>query len=188
MRTIVINLISGPGAGKTTTASLLFAHLKLEGRIVEYVGEYAKKLVWMNNFEALNDQYLVSMKQYKLFQAIQGKVEFIVTDASLLHGIYYNTYYEANVSNPAKTEAKIWEYYRSFENINIFVERGSYTYEQAGRYQTESEARQIDTAIEKILLDNGVTYGKFRSGADDIPRILEYIKLMMDPKPGQDSK
>ena len=175
MRTIVIDLISGPGTGKTLTAALLFAHLKLEGKIVEYVNEYAKKLVWLQNFEALNDQYLVSMKQYRLFDAIRGKVEFIVTDASLLHGLYYNTYYKENVSNVEKTEQKILEYYHSFEHINIFLERGEYPYEQAGRYQSESEARTIDSGLEDILIKNNIQYKKFKSGEDDLHSILAYI-------------
>ncbi len=39
----VINLIGQLGCGKSLTAFLLFAKLKLSGRIVEYVPEYAKK-------------------------------------------------------------------------------------------------------------------------------------------------
>ena len=54
-RTFVINFIGAPGTGKTTICSLVFAHLKIAGYVVEYVQEYAKKLVWEGQFEILNN-------------------------------------------------------------------------------------------------------------------------------------
>lgn len=53
-KTCVINIIGGPGLGKTTMAALIFANLKKKGFIVEYVQEYAKKLVWQKKFSKLN--------------------------------------------------------------------------------------------------------------------------------------
>ena len=176
MNTKVINLISGPACGKTLTAALIFAHLKLQGKNAEYVSEYAKKLVWLGDFENLNNQYYVSLKQFKLMKAMVGKIEYLVADCSLLQGLYYNKFYPDNTSNIEKTEKKIWDLYNSFEkNINIFLVRGDYPYEEAGRYQNEDEAKAIDAELEKILIDNNVQYAKFKSGFDSITEILEYI-------------
>lgn len=61
-KTKVINFIAGPGAGKTTLACLFFAQLKLKGYVCEYISEFAKTLVWEENYELLNDQYYVSKK------------------------------------------------------------------------------------------------------------------------------
>lgn len=44
--TKVINLYGGPGTGKSSTAGMLFAHLKLRGVNCEYVQEYAKDAAW----------------------------------------------------------------------------------------------------------------------------------------------
>jgi len=89
---VIIQIIAGPGAGKTTVAALLFAKMKLCNPTlrIEYVQEYAKKLVWRRDFEALNDQYQVSRKQYMLFDAMKDEVDVIITDTSLLIGLYHN--------------------------------------------------------------------------------------------------
>ena len=49
--TWVINMLSGPGSGKSTLAAELFVEMKKQGYKVEYLQEYAKKLVWQKNFE-----------------------------------------------------------------------------------------------------------------------------------------
>lgn len=107
MNTKIINFIGGPSAGKTTLSALLFSEMKMRGYNVEYVQEYAKNLVWMEDYETLNNQYLVSKTQADLFEKIDGKVEYIITDACLLHGIYYNRYNPENVSNIEKTNLKL---------------------------------------------------------------------------------
>src|SRR3989338_3579742 len=77
MRTTVINIIGGPCAGKTTIASLIFAHLKLLKKVVEFASEYAKILVWKEDYEILNNQHLVSFEQYKLLQSINNNVIYL---------------------------------------------------------------------------------------------------------------
>ena len=57
MDTYIINLIGGPGIGKTTIASMLFANMKLQKKSVEFVQEYAKNLVWREEFDILNNQH-----------------------------------------------------------------------------------------------------------------------------------
>ena len=57
--------------------------------IVEYVQEYAKNLVWTKDFDTLNNQYYVTSQQDKLFSQMNGHVDFIVTDGTILHGLYY---------------------------------------------------------------------------------------------------
>ena len=87
-KTILINLLAGPGTGKTTICALLFAKLKLLGYVVEYVQEYAKHLVWTKNYELLNNQYYVTQTQANLMENMIGSVDFIITDGSILHGLY----------------------------------------------------------------------------------------------------
>jgi broad-specificity NMP kinase len=60
VRSIVINLIGGPGCGKSIMAMQLFIKLKILGYSVEYVSEYAKKLTWTKNYDGLNNQYMLT--------------------------------------------------------------------------------------------------------------------------------
>jgi len=174
-KTFVINFISGPGNGKTTMSALLFAKLKLLRYVSEFVGEYAKTLVWKKDFETLNDQYIVTKTQYDLLKQINGKVDFIVTDGPLLHGLYYNRHNKENTSNIDKTEEFILKCYNEFNNINIFLERGTFEYETQGRIQTEDESKEIDVILQHMLKANKVPFKCFRSGVDNIDNIVNYV-------------
>jgi hypothetical protein len=166
-KTCVINLVAGPSAGKTTVAAYLFYKMKTLGLSVEYVQEFAKSLVWLNEFDTLNDQYFVSTEQCRLLRPLVGLVDFIITDGSLLHGLYYNRFNPDNTSNIDKTEAKIISMFNEFENITIFVERGSYRYETDGRYQTEEFAIQIDTVLKHLLKQNQIEFKSFSAETPD---------------------
>ncbi len=89
-----------------------------------------KKLVWAKKFSVLDEQYYVSRKQYESLKDVYGKVEYVVTDGSLVHGLYYNRFNLNNVSKlEAKleaTERKILEYYDEFNNINIYLKHGNF--------------------------------------------------------------
>ena len=143
----IINLIGGPGCGKTTVAAGIFYRLKLKGVNVEYVQEYAKKLVWLERWDDLNNQYSVSRKQYDVLKALDDKVDVIITDGPLVHGFYYVKYNKDNVSSKKKTKESIRRWVNEFDNENYFLDRGDYPYETEGRYQTEKEAKEVDEEI-----------------------------------------
>lgn len=177
--TFLINLISGPSAGKTTACALLFAKLKILGYRVEYVQEVAKGLVWAEDYETLDNQYWVTQQQFKALNSLQEKVDFIITDGCLLHGIYYNQTNKNNVSDLEKTEEYIWSCFDKFNNINIFLERGDFPYEQAGRQQTEEESKEIDKYFLKMLKEKGLRFEKHmvnKKGNDYcVSSMIEYI-------------
>lgn len=175
--TWVINMLSGPGSGKSTLAAELFVEMKKQGYKVEYLQEYAKKLVWQKNFDMLNNQHLVSYKYFQSILAMKGCVDFIILDSSLLNGLWYNRNNPDNLSNIGKTEDLIIRYYQEFNNINFFIHRGNYQYENAGRIQTESEAIKIDNQLMEILNEKGIEYYPVNmSEANIIHRILETIR------------
>jgi len=173
--TYVINLIGGPGIGKTTISALLFAQLKIDGYICEYVQEYAKKLVWTCDFETLNDQYIVSKTQCELLKHINGRVDFIITDGPLIHGIYYNRYNTHNTSNVSKVDAFIQKNIAEFRNINIVMGRVDRPYERDGRIESEEESRAIDRIMVDILNEYGHKYRAFPAETQHIPDIIAYI-------------
>jgi len=178
--TFIINVISGPGSGKTTICALIFAKLKISGYVTEYVQEYPKTLVWMKDYDTLNNQYFVSSKQVNLFKSMNTKVDFIVTDGSILHGLYYNRHNKHNTSNIEKTEKFIIDSYNEFHNINIFLDRGEFDYETDGRIQTETEAREIDVILMHMLKQNGIPFERFVSSPDSIDPIIKFILDSVD--------
>ena len=174
--TYIINVIGAPGVGKSIIAALLFVKLKLLGYVVEYVQEYAKNLVWTKDFKTLKNQYHVSEQQYTLFSQMVGEVDFIVTDGPLLHGLYYNRYEKYNVSDINKTETFILKSHHEFNNVNIFLNRGEYPYEQQGRMQNEKEARQIDIILKHILDKEKIPYKEFVSDVEDVDGMIKHVE------------
>lgn len=96
MKTIVVNLFAGPGAGKTTTMAGLFSKLKLDNIVCEMATEFAKELTWEERWVALsNSIYVFAEQQYRLFK-LSKKVDIIITDAPLLISYYFNKKYKFN--------------------------------------------------------------------------------------------
>lgn len=174
-KSIVINFVGGPGSGKTALCCLLFAELKMQGLCVEYVPEVAKNLVWTKQFDLLNNQHYVTMRQYEILQAVNGKVDFILTDGPLVHGIYYNRHNKDNYCDVDKVEKIIIEKMSSMNNIFIHVSKGDFPYEQAGRLETESESEVIGLEIMRILDILNLPYKPIISGRQAIKEILSYL-------------
>lgn len=182
MKCVVVNFVGGPGSGKTAMCCLLFAELKMRGLSVEYVPEVAKSLVWTKQFDLLNNQHYVSMKQYEQLKAVYGKVSYVLTDGPLLHGIHYNKTNPENFCDQAKVEKLIIKKMSEFENIYIHVTQGNFTYEQAGRLETEEESKRIGQEVEKLLVSLQVSFHKIESGRNALPRILDCIMDCDDMK------
>lgn len=175
-KTRVINLVGAPSSGKSVIASLLFAELKMLHYSAEYVQEYAKTLIWKEKLDELDNQYTVSMEQYKMISAVNGKVDYICLDSPLLIGLYYNRTYKTNVSDVKKTERMILSKMAEFDNIYIFLDRNmEYPYEIAGRIHTEEESKIISEEFIELMEELGIKYRRFVSNKKNINDMLEYI-------------
>lgn len=174
-KTKVINLIGAPSSGKSLCAGLIFAELKINKYVTEYVQEFAKTLVWKGETDTLCNQYYVSTEQYKLLKSVNGKVDYIVTDGALLLGLYYNKTYTDNVSDLTKTGNKILEYMSEFDNIYIFLERGPYDYEKEGRVHTYEQSLIIHRELKTLLNNLKLEYKTFKSEKKSIDGMVKYI-------------
>jgi nicotinamide riboside kinase len=177
MRTKVINFVGAPSVGKTTMSALIFAELKHMHKTTELVQEYAKTLVWQERYDELDNQYQVSMEQYKMLKAVDGKVEYAVMDSPLFVGMFYNRTYETNVCNVEKTEEMILSKMAEFHNIYIYLERNEeFPYEEQGRVHNEEQSRKIEKQMVEMLEEQMISYLRVKSSKKSIPIIMEYIK------------
>jgi hypothetical protein len=174
--TIIINLFGGPGTGKSLLSAYVFLKMKIEKFNIEYIQEYVKTLVWMKEFDQLNNQYQISYEQYKRLKCVDGAVDFVVTDGSLLHGLYHNRHNKENNSNIEKTEKQIMKWFDEFDNINIYLKRGNYDYQVQGRTETKEQAIEIDEKMLKIIEEKGVKFTKVESDLVNIDVIMSIIK------------
>lgn len=185
-KTLVINLFAGPGAGKTTSALELTAELKKRGFDVEYVPEYAKELVYAEDFEALADQEKVTSEQYARLARLKGKTDVIVTDSPILLGRVYGA---GKISD--EFAEKIVGWYNGFDNYNLEVTRPA-TYQQTGRVENREQAVERDKQIKSMLEECGVKCRRYdekelATVADEIVDIYEqtYKTAGTDKRYGQ---
>lgn len=156
--TKVINIIGGPGSDKSLFSAAIILQLNLRHKTVETIPDYAKSLVWQQNFEVLKNQYFIAQRQFEMLNLLDGQVQFLITECSLPQVMYYNENYADNICDVAKTRAQIMSWYKQHDNINIFVERGEKKYVHTGRFQDEEQARAIDRGLRAILVREGIKY------------------------------
>ena len=167
----VINLLAGPGAGKSTTRAGLFYKMKTEKILCEEVTEYAKDVTWDENFSVLSDQLFVLANQNRRLDRLKGKVDWVISDSPLLLSIHYATpdYLPSTFRNLA------FDLWNSYDNYNFFIKRTK-AYVQSGRTQTESEAREIDDNILRLLHLYGIPHVEIDGGPDAPDKIVANLK------------
>ena len=156
--TKVINVIGGPGCDKSLVTSAIILFLKLHEKTVEVIPDYAKSLVWQQNFEVLKNQYFIAQRQYEMLNLLDGQIQFLITECSLPQVLYYNENYADNICDIGKTRTQILNWYKQHNNVNVLVERGDRKYIHTGRFQDEEQAKGIDRGLRGILTREGLRY------------------------------
>lgn len=156
---IVINAFGGPGSGKSVSCMDICQQLKKLGYNAEYVQEYAKELVYAEDWETLDGspqhQFEVLQEQLARVDRLYGKVDFIVTDSPiLLNGVY-------NKELTPEYDQMVTSLYNDFENFTYFVERDASSYQQEGRIQNLEESQKIDKDIKDLLTDKNIYFGTY---------------------------
>jgi hypothetical protein len=159
--TTIINLFGGAGVGKSTTAALLFAEMKIRGLHVELVREYVKLWAWSGRKVRPEDQLYLLGKQSAYESALYGKVDYIVTDSPVfLAGAYAEwqsgqdgKYVGIAADNFIELSSRSGQVYK-----NYLLTREK-PYDPRGRWGTASEAEEFDLFLTKLLRhhDHSVT-------------------------------
>ncbi len=166
--TKVINIIGGPGSGKSLIAAAIILYLHLHQKTVEAIPDYAKSLVWQQNHEVLKNQYFIAQRQFEMLNLLDGQVQYLITECALPQVLYYNENYADNICDIAKTRAQILAWYGQHDNVNIFVERGDKKYVHTGRFQDEEQACAIDRGLHALLEREGLPFTTLPTQLDAI--------------------
>ena len=163
--------MGGPGAGKSTTASALFAKMKRSYYNVELVTEYAKDMVWEERHKIFGEQDYITAQQNKRLRRLIGKVDFAITDSPILLGMCYipQDYYISCFRQ------FIWEIFSSYNNLNFYIEREK-GYVQIGRNQSASEAMEKDNLMYNVLKTYQVPFHSIAGNEhaeDDIFKVVK---------------
>lgn len=154
----VINLLSAPGSGKSTTGQILSGMLSIADYRVEYIPEFAKFATFSNNQAALSDQiYMFAKQENRLHVLKSANLDFVVMDGPLPVALlfqpeeYYRFY-----------EPLVMEVFGSYENINFFLHRNpQLAYKTVGRNENFEQASGLDQRLQQILLRHDVPFREF---------------------------
>jgi hypothetical protein len=175
--TKVINIIGGPGCDKSLFSAAIVLHLNLRHKTAETIPDYAKSLVWQQNYEVLKNQYFIAQRQFEMLNLLDGQVQFLITECSLPQILYYNEHYEENICDISKTRQQILQWYRQHNNVNVFVERGEKKYVHTGRFQDEEQAKMIDRGLRATLVREGLHYTAL---PPDVAAINAFTDTLLD--------
>lgn len=172
MSALIVNLYGAPGAGKSTMAANVFALLKWQGVNCELVTEYAKDKTWEKSYGVLGHQGYVFAKQLFRISRLEDQVDAIVTDAPLLHSLFYG---QENTTQEFKNY--VMSEYKRRSTLDIYVTRVK-PYNPAGRSQTSEEASLVGAGVLTVL--NG--YGVFPTVVEGTPDAAERLAELIYTK------
>ena len=168
--TLVVNLLGGPGCGKSTGAAYIFSQLKMRNIDAELVTEFAKDKTWEHNDLALSNQFYIFGKQAFRLGRVYGQVDVIITDSPL---ILSNCYAE-NAPKMENFKKACVDLFNTYNNLNFFLTRVK-KYNPNGRKQKVEEAEEISHKIKDILLENDISYTEVKGDISGYNIILERI-------------
>jgi hypothetical protein len=174
--TLIVNLVAGPGTGKSTTMAGIFYKLKALGIDCEMVTEFAKELVWENRADTMKDELYIFAKQAHRIFRVNGQVDVIITDRPLILTVLYNNLYG---EKSKELDALVAATFKKYNNLNYFLERTK-EYNPNGRNQTEEEADDISRGLLEVMLDYDCPYTKLPADEKVVDIIVDDILKVLD--------
>jgi nicotinamide riboside kinase len=164
---IVVNLIGGPGVGKSILTSEVFAELKRKFVSAEISPEYIKKKLREGSIKAVQSQiYIFGKQQYQLF-TMKDEVDVIVTDSPFIFSSIYDS------TRCPELRKLILKEFNKYDNMNYYIRRDTTVpYEQEGRYQDSEGAKEVDETILAFLKNNNLEYKPVEGIGKDVRNMI----------------
>ena len=159
MRKTYINFYGAPGSGKSTAAAMMYSYLKLSGKDVGLVREYATELIEQRGYtheQIRADQWVICHNQIQ--RELSTNRSIIVTDSPYPIGIFYGRKYKDFTRGAIKDLEKVAQAQPRL-NVNIFMEKSA-TADHAtnGRVHSKDEAMEINREMRKFVESRGAIY------------------------------
>ena len=122
---LIINLMAGSGAGKSTCMAKIFSELKAKGIEVEQCPEWVKKMVWEGRKQVFECQdYIFGKQLWEQYRLANKKdnngdyiLDVIITDSPIIFSALYDP------ENREHFKANVIEKFNSFNNLNFVLNR-----------------------------------------------------------------
>ncbi len=167
-----INLISGPGSGKSLTATNIRAQLGFKGYDIELVDEVIKDWTYIPRIPTSCDSLFLQASQIEKEDIrLRAGVELIVSDSPLMLQYFYAKWHDVPLQKPM-LQASL-EFEEKYPSLHLFIEREDKFYSEVGRYEKLEEAKRIDLAIKETLSVNGFDFSSFSCLSQD--SIIDFL-------------
>jgi hypothetical protein len=177
-----INMIAGPGAGKSTTAWFVASQLKVAQIEVGLVGEHVKAQAYEGRHPQSFDQvYLLACQMKDEDLALRNGVDVIVTESPVLMSVCYGKMFNSPGWEHLLGLSRDFE--KAYPSLNIFLERPS-LYNTKGRFQNETGAKELDAFIRKVHEDEGVVLHDFK--CNNHAEISSFVISQVNYPPAKD--
>lgn len=168
---LVVNLFGGPGVGKSTLASKIFAGLKERGIEAACPEEHAKLAIWSGQPWLLQQQTVLLGRTWETIHALISKVDVIIVDSPLLLCSIY-----AGPREPDCFHDLCSHLHKRSRRLNLLVSRGhGVPYSERGRMQNESEALAFDSRIAAALHTHNEPIFAISQAQADIGELMDGI-------------
>lgn len=177
---IIINFFGGPGIGKSTQSAELFTLMKKNHMDVELTFEYPKIVAWEENHSAIRDQFFITANQHRNISRLYGKVKYIIVDSPIILGSIYKDIYNNKSDYPSSFYDVSFDYFifnlfKKYNNLNIYLKRDDTTYDQNGRFQNLEQSKVLDEMIKNKLEKLELPYVEFNVNDKTSEEIFKYI-------------
>lgn len=168
----VINLLAGPGVGKTSVAWMLGGLMKKQHISVDIAAEFAQDLAYRGIDPTKVPQPVILGEQMYRIHTRATVADYVITDSSLLYSLIYKQDYL-----PDSFDKSVIDIYNIYDNINIIVRRNKdKNFAMDGRVHNKEQSEEIQGRIEQMVQDLGLPHFIYNiDDNDDVQPILDYV-------------